>query len=687
LASFLFCSAIVLAVVIRRRWNPTSLSLLAGMASLAFVEVSNFFALTVSTPEEMVFWTQTSLAGEVFFGGNWLLVSLIFAKGPNRVALKMWRWAIPMAYLLPGAALVFLLSMDQGMIFQTPRIITLAPFAKWFHLSLLIVAILVLMNLESTFRSSFGPERWRIKYMIFGVASLVSAYIYVLSQRLLYNAVKISDTHVFSAVILVANMLILYSVIRKNIVDGDIYVSRKVIYSSISLIALGVYSVLVGVSAQILKSLDLHEEIKLDVLLIFFAALAVIVFFNKDSFRRRIKAVINRNFKKSKYVFRDEWMFFSTELSKKISTREICESFLKTLAARMFVRHTSIWLSDDRQVSFNMVESRNIEEKPEIRISLHDMVIEYLYARNHPLSKTEILSNKDLTPTTREIAVLFETTKAELIVPLILAERWVGLLTMGKIRGGEPYDETEDYDLLKSAAAHAASAINNARLFEERMRANEMEAFHRLSSFVMHDLKNMTSMLSIVAQNAEKHLHNPEFQKDALKTISEAVARMRKMIHSLSDLPDQLKLQVKSLDFNELISDALEKICCSVEDLKIETRLGQLPQVRVDPDEIRKVIDNLLLNAHEALDGEGFVKVATEAKGEHVVFSVCDNGTGMSKDFVENLLFQPFKSTKKKGLGIGLYQCKAIIEAHGGRIDVVSEPGKGSTFSVYLPAK
>jgi hypothetical protein len=687
LASFLFCTTIVLAVVLRRRWNPTSLSLCAGMANLALIELANFLALTVPTPEKMVLWTQTSLAGEVFFAGNWLLFSLIFAKEAKRVALKKWRWAIPMAYVLPGAALAFLLSIDQSMIVQTPRVISLAPFAKYFHLSLLIIVILVLVNLESTFRSSSGPERWRIKYMIFGVASIISLYVYVLSQRLLYNAVNMNNIYVMSAAVLVGNMLIIYSVIRKNIVDGDIHVSHKLIYSSISLIALGVYSVLVGLVAQLLTSFRLNEYLKLDVLLIFFASLAVIVFFNKDSFKRRVKAIINRNFGKSKYVYHDEWMIFSSELSKKISTKEVCESFLRTLAARMFVSHSSLWLTDDRQMGFNMVESRDIEAKPGIRISRDDKVMEYLYAKNRPLSKAEILANKDLSPISGEILALFSVTRAESLVPLILAERWVGLLTMGKIRGGEIFDEIEDYDLLKSAAAHAASAINNARLFEERVIANEMEAFHRLSSFVLHDLKNMTSMLSIVAQNAEKHLHNPEFQKDALQTISEAVARMRKMIHSLSDLPDQLKLQTRYLDFNELISDALEKICCSVEDFRIEKRLGEVPQVRVDADEIRKVIDNLLLNAHEALDGEGCVEVATEAKGDHVVFSVSDSGPGMSREFVEKSLFQPFKSTKKKGLGIGLYQCKTIVDAHGGRIDVVSEPGKGSTFSVYLPTK
>ena len=521
--------------------------------------------------------------------------------------------------------------------------------------------------------------------MIIGVASIVSLYVYVLSQRLLYNVLNMNNIYVMSSAILVADMLIIYSVARKNIAEGDVYVSRRIIYGSISLIALGVYSVLVGVSSQVLKSLNLHEEIKLDILLVFFAALAAVVFLNKDSFRRRIKATINRNFRKSKYAYHDEWMVFSAELSKKISTKEICESFLITLSSRMFVTHTSLWLADDSQTGLNVVESRNIEEKRGTRINLDDNAIKYVCSKNRPVSKAEILTDKELSPVSGQILGLFDMTKAELLVPLVLGQRWVGLLTMGKIRGGELYDEAEDYDLLKAAAAHAASAINNARLFEERMKAGEMEAFHRLSSFVMHDLKNMTSMLSIVAQNAEKHLHNPEFQKDALQTISEAVARMRKMIHSLSDLPDQLRLQKRYLDFNDLISDALGKISCSMDNVKIETRLGPIPQVRVDPDEVRKVVDNLVLNAYEAMNSGGIVRVVTEANGAHMVFSVSDTGQGMSKEFVERSLFQPFKSTKKKGLGIGLYQCKTIVEAHGGWMDVMSEPGKGSTFSVYFP--
>ena len=221
------------------------------------------------------------------------------------------------------------------------------------------------------------------------------------------------------------------------------------------------------------------------------------------------------------------------------------------------------------------------------------------------------------------------------------------------------------------------------------MRANELEAFHRLSSFIMHDLENTTSMLSMVAQNAEKHFHNPEFQKDALRTISEAVARMKKMIGSLSDLPDRLELQLRDMDINELINSAVEMISKNgSSEISIEKNLGSLPQVRTDPEEMNKVLHNFLLNACEALNGSGRIKVMSgKANGDQVVFSVSDNGPGMSREFMENSLFQPFKSTKKKGLGIGLYQCKTIVEAHNGKIKVESEQGKGSTFTVYLPVR
>jgi hypothetical protein len=312
--------------------------------------------------------------------------------------------------------------------------------------------------------------------------------------------------------------------------------------------------------------------------------------------------------------------------------------------------------------------------------------INYLFEQNKPVRKQELIRHEKV-ESSQEINMLLNDTKAELLVPLQLGNRRVGLLTLGRIQTGEAYDEKEDYNLLQSVAAHAASAIHNARLFDAQIRMRELDTFNRLSAFIMHDLKNATSMLSMVIQNARKHLCDPEFQKDTLETISSAIAKMKNMIGSLSAFRTEPVLHRQDLDLNKLINEAIDKLAISNPSrISIEKRLGRIPLIRADGEEMHKVLHNLFLNAGEALKGSGLITVTTVANDGHVIVSVSDTGPGMTQEFVDNALFQPFKSSKKNGLGIGMYQCKTIVEAHGGKIEVESKLGKGSTFSVYLPS-
>ena len=114
------------------------------------------------------------------------------------------------------------------------------------------------------------------------------------------------------------------------------------------------------------------------------------------------------------------------------------------------------------------------------------------------------------------------------------------------------------------------------------------------------------------------------------------------MIGNLSELPDRLELQPRNLDLNKLIDDEIKKFSSGITDLKIDKHFGRLPRVMADSEEICKVVHNLLLNACEAINGNGWVEVRTEANGGHVVFSVSDKGPGMARDFMECSLFQPF---------------------------------------------
>ena len=110
-----------------------------------------------------------------------------------------------------------------------------------------------------------------------------------------------------------------------------------------------------------------------------------------------------------------------------------------------------------------------------------------------------------------------------------------------------------------------------------------------------------------------------------------------------------------------------------------------VPRVMVDPAQIQNVMVNLVLNARDAVGSAGRIRVETSRRDSWVVLAVADNGCGMSPEFVQRSLFRPFQTTKKKGIGIGMFQCKMIVEAHRGRIEVESEVGKGTVFRVLLP--
>jgi len=158
-------------------------------------------------------------------------------------------------------------------------------------------------------------------------------------------------------------------------------------------------------------------------------------------------------------------------------------------------------------------------------------------------------------------------------------------------------------------------------------------------------------------------------------------------ITRLSNNTGDPRLDLQKSDLNEIVSEVVGRLEQNGRRnmANVQAELGSIPSVLADREQFEKVIVNLLLNAFEAVANGGLIRVKTEVGTDSVVLSVSDSGVGMTPEFVENELFKPFKSTKKKGLGIGLYQCKSIVEAHGGKISVQSTEGGGSTFWVTLP--
>jgi putative PEP-CTERM system histidine kinase len=266
-------------------------------------------------------------------------------------------------------------------------------------------------------------------------------------------------------------------------------------------------------------------------------------------------------------------------------------------------------------------------------------------------------------------------------VPLVHQERLVGLVILAAPEYRRPLD-WEDFDLLRTAGKQAASSLAEAMGQEALANAQRFEEFNRRFAFILHDIKNLVSQLSLLARNAERHADNPEFRADMVATLQSSVGKMREL---LARLAPQSTSRVQRLEPQALRPILADAIAARRRDRDVQLLGDAGLCALVDPGALDQAVGHLLQNALDASSGTP-VTVRVDSDGPSVAIAISDKGIGMDGDFIRNRLFQPFASTKPGGFGIGAFEARSLIAAMGGRLDVDSRPGGGTTFTITLPA-
>ena len=271
------------------------------------------------------------------------------------------------------------------------------------------------------------------------------------------------------------------------------------------------------------------------------------------------------------------------------------------------------------------------------------------------------------------------------VIGLQAGGQLVGVMTLNDDRvRGENDLSAEDLALMEMLAAQLAASLMNLKLSAHLRHTQEIEAFRMVSTFFVHDLKNVASRLSLTMQNLTDNFENAEFRRDALQVISTSLTKIDNLCCRVAALKQNIDLKLARCDLNTLVSVTLAEFKPNLK-AKLEQDLQPVPQALLDSDQIHTVLTNLVMNANEAVDGNGIIRVATIREGSSVGFAIRDNGCGMTEEFIEKSLFHPFQTTKKKGLGIGLFQSKLIVEAHRGTFEISSTIGAGTECRVLLP--
>jgi signal transduction histidine kinase len=231
-------------------------------------------------------------------------------------------------------------------------------------------------------------------------------------------------------------------------------------------------------------------------------------------------------------------------------------------------------------------------------------------------------------------------------------------------------------------------------LIAREAESRQFASFMRISAMVSHDLKNAIAGLSMLVSNMEKQFHREEFRADAIESLREATEKLKRTVARLSEpaksLSGEYRTTARPTDLVPIIRRVLATNAEPTRPLNdIEVRLPEKLVAPVEPERVENVVENLVINALEAMGAKGgrLTVEAGKLDGDLIFFDVADTGVGMTEEFIKTRLYRPFSTTKNKGIGLGLFTCREVVEAHGGRLEVESSPGAGTRFRVVLPSR
>ena len=668
--------------------HPSQRWFALGLIFVAAETAWGVYPVPAGDPLAWQLWELWRFAAAALVMAPWILFSVSYSRGDYATSVKRPWWAlVAISVVLFGWVWIWPTGVVATRDLVTGRLQRIGVVGFAIELFNLLGSVLVLTNLERTYRHAVGVMRWRIKYIILGVGVLFVFRIFTASQALLYGGLDSRIQQVAGPVLILAGGLMSIALRRTQAFTVDVYPSHTFLFRSLTILLAGVYLLIVGVLARLVTFLGGDSALPLKALLVLLALTVLAMGIMSDRARQRLQRFVSRHLRRPSYDYQRVWSTFTARTTSLVDEPEYCRAVVTWVSETFEVLSASLWLMDETRERLRFGSSTSLaevaaRELEELAVDVPALLTQLSQQRT-PIN----LDDPDFAwaGALRQLHPgVFPNGGDRTGLSLMAGGELLGVLVIGDRVSGLPLTD-EDLELLQCVGDQVGAGLLNLQLSRRLVRAKEMEAFQTMSAFFVHDLKNTASSLSLMLQNLEEHFADPEFRADAVRAVGKSVQHLNDLIGRLGQLRKELKLQPELSDLTEVVESALAATGHPTH-VAWEKSLQPLPAIRLDPAQIHSVIQNLVLNAQDALPGAGgTVRLVTRRINDWAVLEVIDNGSGMTPEFLRRSLFRPFQTTKKRGLGIGMFQSKMIIEAHRGRVEVESTLGQGTTVRVLLP--
>jgi putative PEP-CTERM system histidine kinase len=458
--------------------------------------------------------------------------------------------------------------------------------------------------------------------------------------------------------------------------DWTLNISRTVTWQSLTLIALTIYAMTTVLVISAIQTFGGGYARLAQTAFVFGSAAALLTLLSSPTIKAWLRVMVAKHLFRHRYDYRAEWVRFTETLGVPGESAPPLEERIVKAVADLTDSPAGLLLVADGG-SLSLGAGWRWQGEPPAAAG--DALAPFLADGAHIVELDTVRAGH---ASREELAAvpqwMLDHHAAWAVVPLVHVKALIGAILLAR----PPIDRSldwEDFDLLRIAGRQVASYLAEARAHEALADARRFDEFNRRFAFILHDVKNLVSQLTLVARNAERHADNPDFRADMIATLKDSAGRMNDLLARLSQHHSGRADDPKAIELMPL-AEGVARRRGGNHPVIVSGRRDAL--ATADPSRLEQALGHLIQNAVEAsANGEPVTVTVGPASIE-----VADRGTGMNAAFVRDHLFRPFVSTKHGGFGIGAFEARQVVQAMGGTLDVVSREGEGTRFTITLPA-
>jgi putative PEP-CTERM system histidine kinase len=579
----------------------------------------------------------------------------------------------PLAWLLGVAAVV--LPMLLATRAEPPLVLARLTLFTW-----LALPVFGMILVEQVLRNVSPDARWGAKPLCIGLGCVFVFDIYHQSQAVLFGRLDIDAATIRGAVHALAVPLLAVAASRNAGWIDKLRLSPAAAFQSASLLLAGVYLIFVSAIGYYVRYVGGDWGRALQIGLLVVALLLLGTVFLSGSLRARLRVGVSKHLFRYRYDYRTEWLRFTAMLSAARSPQETGVAIVHGLADLVESPAGGLWTRRPGDAAYSQtarwnqpaVSASEPADTPFVEfLRTSGWIVDAAELRNHPgryqqLALPEWWSS---------------LPQPWLVVPLLVGDELLGFVVLDDARAPVEIN-WEVTDLLKTASRQAASYLAQMHATEALLEARKFDAFNRMSAFVVHDLKNIVTQLSLMLANAKRLGDNPEFQQDMLLTVESSLDKMRALMLQLRE-GEAPAAGGAGVDLAVIAQRIAAQAAARGRSLELE--VADAVATRGHEQRIERVIGHMVQNAFDATPPDGRVWLRLARASGQARLEVGDTGAGMTQEFIDNRLFKPFQTTKDHGMGIGSYESLQYIQELGGSIQVHSQPQRGTVLTVTLP--